>query len=258
VTPPPAEVSVFPDAQAASRAAAREFAERARDAVRARGRFAVALSGGGAPAGLFERLAARGPDDGVRDEIEWARVDLFWSDEREVAPDHRDSNFRVANEAFVSRVPIPAARVHRVEAELGAGEAARRYAATLLRVLGGALAAPPRLDLIYLGLGEDAHTASLFPGSPALHAEDRLVAAPRVEHLRAARVTFTPLLLNAAREVAFLVFGAAKAEAVARVLDEDGPADLAPARLVRPADGRVRWFLDRDAAGRLRRRGSGA
>jgi 6-phosphogluconolactonase len=247
-----AEVAVFGDAESASRAAAAEFVELAREAIGRRARFAVALSGGGAPRRLFELLALPRADGGVRDEVAWARVDLFWSDERHVPPDHEASNFRMADETLVSKVPVPRDRVHRIEAELEAEEAARRYESSITRALGGSAGSPPRFDLVYLGLGDDAHTASLFPGSAALHASDRLVAAPWVEHLQAHRVTFTPALVNAARHVTFLVFGEEKAAAVARVLEEEGPPDVAPARIVRPMDGRLRWVLDRAAARRLR------
>jgi 6-phosphogluconolactonase len=248
---PDVEISVFADAEAASRAAALEFAALAGEAVRLRGRFSAALSGGAAPRRLFDCLASSPPGGGGRQEVAWGRVDLFWSDERDVAPGDEASNFRLAHQALVAHVPIPSERVHRVEAELGAVEAARRYEATITRVLGGTAESPPRFDLIYLGLGDDAHTASLFPGSPALRETDRLVAAPWVEHLQVYRVTFTPALINAARHVTVLVFGAGKADAVARVLEEDGPADLAPARIVRPLNGRVHWLLDRAAARRI-------
>jgi 6-phosphogluconolactonase len=236
----------FPDLDALSRAAAVELAALARAAVAERGAFHVALSGGSTPKRLFQLLAARG-----RDALPWDRVDLWWGDERAVPPDHADSNFGMAREALIEPLRLDAARVHRIAGELDPDAAARSYARALLETAG----APPVLDLVLLGLGPDGHTASLFPGSPALGETDRwVVANPVTSPLvggAATRITLTAPAINAARRVRFLVAGADKAAALAAVLD--GPRDPAryPAQLIAPAGGDLAWLVD-DAAAALR------
>lgn len=231
--------------------AARRFASAAAAAIAARGRFAVALAGGSTPRPLYERLAA--PPH--RDAIDWARVDVFWGDERCVPPDHPDSNHRLAREALLDRVPVPAGRIHRIEGEdPDPDRAARRYEAELRRVLDAPPPGVPRLDLALLGLGEDGHTASLFPGSPALAVDDRLVVAVRASEAGVGppvvdRITLTPPALAAARAALFLVVGEAKAEAVRATLERSGESGRWPARTVDPAA--ATWLLDAAAAGRL-------
>jgi 6-phosphogluconolactonase len=243
-----APARVVADAEAVARAAAEEVVEAAARAIAERGRFTVALAGGSTPRRLYALLAdAAGP---FRGRVAWDRVHAFFGDERHVPPDHPDSNFRMAREALLGHVAV--ASVHRMRGELpDAAEAARAYEAELGRffALDPAKDPPPRLDLVLLGLGPDGHTASLFPGTDVLEERRRWVAAPRVERLGTDRITLTLPVLDRARRVVFVVSGAEKAEAVARVLapDEAPP----PAARVRPEPGALRWILDRAAAAGL-------
>ena len=198
---------------------------------------AVALSGGSTPKLLYQLLAD--PNEPFRDQVPWSRIQFFWSDERHVPPDHPDSNYRLANEAMLAHVPITRGNVHRVMSENpDAEEAAERYEAIV----------PPRFALILLGLGNDGHTASIFPGSAVLHETERLVAAPWVEKLNTYRITMTLPLINNAASVLFLVSGAEKAEIVREILK--GP-ERYPAQEVKPAEGELIWLLDRAAASKL-------
>jgi 6-phosphogluconolactonase len=201
----------------------------------------VALSGGSTPKLLFELLAD--PNEPFRDQIPWPDIHFFWSDERHVPPDDPDSNYRMANEAMLSRVPVATNNVHRVPSENpNATEAASEYEQTLVQITQQPL---PRLDLIMLGLGTDGHTASIFPGSEVLHENNRLVAAPWVEKFQTYRITMTLPLLNNGASVVFLVSGAEKATIVKEVLQ--GPEKY-PAQAVKPTNGELLWMLDEDAA----------
>jgi len=227
-----------------SRAAADDVCAVAEAAVTQRGVCHVALAGGHTPVGLYQALSAT-PH---RDRVPWARVHLFFGDERAVFPTDAASNYRMAEECLLRRVPIPADQVHRIEAEAPDRDAAAaRYAAIVsARVPPAATSGPPAFDLFLLGLGSDGHTASLFPGSPALAETARWFVpstSPATPH---ARVTATLPLINAARTVMFLVSGAGKAAALAAVLDPIAGADPVPARLVMPR-GRLLWFVDRAA-----------
>ena len=198
--------------------------------------FTVALSGGSTPKILYQLLA-----DQFQTEVPWSRTQFFWSDERHVPPEHPDSNYRMAQEAMLSRVPVPESNVHRVHSENpSAQEAADEYEQILV----------PRLDLILLGLGADGHTASIFPGSDVLHETKRLVAAPWVEKLNTYRITMTLPLLNNGASILFLVSGKEKAEIVKEVIE--GPKKY-PAQFVQPTNGELIWMLDRDAAAGLNR-----
>ena len=242
-------IRVFPDAEAVSRGAAEEFMRCAREAVAARGRFTVTLSGGSTPKRMFEMLA----EPPYRDQVDWAKTHIFWGDERSVPPDHRDSNYRMANEALLSRVPIPAGQVHRIEAERKDRDAAaREYQAIIAKTFGVAPdGEPPAFDLVLLGMGPDGHTASLFPHTAALNETKRWVVVNFVPKFNTDRVTLTTPILNKAREVLFLVAGADKAEPLAEVLE--GPADPArlPSQLDQAHDGAAPWFVDRLAVARM-------
>jgi 6-phosphogluconolactonase len=236
---------VAPDAAALMRLAAEEVATRAAAAVRARGRFSVALSGGSTPRALYALLAD--PAAPFRARVPWEAVQVFFGDERHVPPDHADSNYRMAREALLAHVPVPPESVHRVRGELAdAEEAALEYEAELAEAFSLREGERPRLDLALLGMGPDGHTASLFPGSPALEEVSRLAVAPFVPRLGVRRVTLTLPVFAAARAVAFLVAGADKAERVAEVLG--GRAPELPAARVRPDDGDLLWLLDGAAA----------
>jgi len=238
-----------------------------------------ALAGGSTPRALYRLLAD--PAAPFRGRMDWAALQFFWGDERHVPPDHPDSNYRMAREAMLDQVPAPAAHVHRIHAEEpDAARAAERYERELTEVFGlrrdGAIddeaaarngAAPaaardtwPRFDLVLLGLGEEGHTASLFPGSPLLAKPDpkllaepqqRLAAAVWVEAQQTWRITLTPPVLNGAATVIFLVSGAAKAPALAEVLEGELRPELYPAQVIAPVDGKLLWLVDRAAAARL-------
>jgi 6-phosphogluconolactonase len=241
------EIIVAPDLRELSREAAARFQRLAADRIAAAGRFSVALSGGSTPRALY-RLLGEPP---FHETIDWPRVHLFWGDERFVPPDHPDSNYRLAQEAFISTVPIPAGNVHPMPTEgSDPHAAAARYEETLRRFF----ASRPRFDLVLLGLGADGHTASLFPGSPALDEDGRLVVAVYVPKLDAWRLTLTPPALRSARHVMFLVSGLDKASVLREVME--GPYDphRLPAHLVRPETGELTWLVDEAAASLLPRR----
>jgi 6-phosphogluconolactonase len=235
-------VEIAPDPEALARRAAAEIAGRA---AAARGRFAVALAGGSTPRRTYELLAG----SPHRQAVPWGQVEIFFGDERCVPPDDPASNHRMAREALLDRVPIPPARIHRIRGEApDAAAAAAEYEA----VLRAALGAGARLDLVLLGMGQDGHVASLFPGSEALAETGRLVRAVLSPAPPVRRITLTLPALDAAAAALFLVAGAEKAERVAEVLSGRGP-DL-PAARVRPA-GETLWLLDAAAASRLPGRG---
>jgi len=238
-------IRTFTDAEGVSQAAAVEFVRCAAEAVAARGRFSVALSGGSTPQRLYQLLAL--PPH--RAEVDWTKVEVFWGDERCVAPDHKDSNYRMAREAMLDKLPIPAGQVHRMEAERAdRASAARDYQSILARVLPGS--APPALDLVLLGMGPDGHTASLFPGTRALEEKSAWVVVNYVPKFATDRITLTVPILNRARQVLFLVAGTDKAERLAEVLEGPHEPTRLPSQLIRP-EGRLVWFLDRAAAARL-------
>lgn len=245
-------VVVVDDAEQAARRAAHDVLERAVSAVAARGAFTWVLAGGGTPRRLYGLLAQE-PE--LRDRMPWTATDFFWGDERPVPPDHPESNFRMAWEAMLSRLPVEAERIHRWPVEPAPERAAREYEAAVRRALGIAGGETPCFDLVLLGLGADCHTASLFPGSPALAERERLTAAPWVEALGTHRLTLTPPALNAARSVLFLVTGEAKAEALRSALAAEGDPATCPARAIRPVSGDLLWIVDRAAAAGLPGRG---
>ena len=228
-------------------AAAEEVIRSATDAVAQRGRFTIALSGGSTPRNLYTLIAANASAT-----LPWSQMFFFWGDERHVAPDNPDSNYRMAKEALLSKVPVPPANIFPVPAENpDATQAAEIYEQTLREFFAVAPGEFPRFDLILLGMGPDGHTASLFPETPALQEKSRLVVANWVEKLGSSRITFTLPLLNAARRVAFLVSGTDKAAALHEVLEGNAPAEKYPSRLVQPSEGKVTWFVDRAAASEL-------
>ena len=228
-------------------AAAEEVGRAAHDAVTQRGRFTIALSGGSTPKSLYNLLATN-----ARTSLPWDRMFFFWSDERHVPPTDPDSNYRMANEVMLSKIPAPASNVFRVPAENpDAKAAADAYEQTLRKVFALQIGQFPRFDLILLGMGPDGHTASLFPETPALRESSRLVVANWVEKLKAHRITFTFPVINAARRIAFLVSGGDKAPALHSVLESDAPGEQYPAKLVGPTEGKLIWFVDRAAASQL-------
>lgn len=207
---------------------------------RTKGPFSVVLSGGSTPRRLHELLAA----EPYRSLMPWDRLNVFFGDERCVPPEHKDSNFAMAKSTLLARAPIPAEQVFRMRGEDVPPEAALAYEADLKAFFRGR---PPAFDWVFLGLGDDGHTASLFPGSPALEEKSRPVVSNRVEKLNADRLTLTYPVLNAAKVVCFLVSGEAKAPVLKRILEEGGASGF-PAAGVRPATGDLRWYVDQPAA----------
>jgi len=234
-------IRVFPDVHELSHAAADAFRALADTAVSERGRFAVALSGGSTPKELYTILGNKP----YSDQIDWERVHLFWADERCVPPEHDDSNFRFARELLISGVPIPGGNVHRIRGEAGAENAAAAYEQDLKAYFGNG--GWPVFDLVILGMGEDGHTASLFPGSFRAVENDRQAAPVFLGTQKKDRVTLTLPVLNHARQVLFLVSGVSKRKIIRSIL-QDGNPDGLPAGLVQPVKGNCTWFLDENAA----------
>jgi 6-phosphogluconolactonase len=230
------------------RVAAEEFVRRAQRAVHEAGRFTVALSGGSTPKALYALLAR---DEEMRQQVPWDKVYFFWGDERQVPPYHPDSNYRMAHAELLSKVPVPAVNVRRILAEQRDPESsARQYERTLQAFFRLPPGQMPRFDLVLLGLGADGHTASLFPGTTAVHESWRLVAANWVEKLRTHRITLTVPVFNNAACVIFLVAGEDKATALRAVLEGVPGPERLPAQRIHPREGELMWLVDRPA-GRL-------
>lgn len=242
------EVRIFGGLEPLSWAAATQFEQLARVKAIEKTPFSVALSGGSTPKPLYELLGS--PTFAGR--VRWSNVHLFQVDERSVPPDDPQSNYRMIREALLESAPLPKENFHRMAAERPDREqAARDYAEDMARVLHPAPGEWPRLDMIFLGLGADGHTASLFPGSAALDERTAWVASNFAPKLNSFRLTLTLPVLNAAAHVIFLVAGADKAETVRQVLG--GPEGRFPAQLIQPVRGRLSWFLDESAAQLLKR-----
>jgi 6-phosphogluconolactonase len=247
------DIRIVENPQALARAAADEFLRRAVAAVRRNGKFSVALSGGSTPKALYSLLAT---DPVLTRDLPWDKTHVFWGDERPVPPDHADSNFRMAHEALLSKVPLPAANVHRIKSEFAAEQAVADYERTLGKCFGLRDSERPRFDLVLLGLGPEGHTASLFPGTRALHEEKRLAAANWVGKLDSERITLTVPVFNNAACVIFLVSGNEKAVVLKSVLEGRHEPEQLPAQLIRPRNGELIWIVD-TAAGKLLHRGLG-
>jgi len=239
---------VFPTADAVLEALAAYFLTAATQAVAARGRFTVALSGGSSPKKLYELLAS----DAYRSQVEWDKTYFFFGDERNVPQTSPDSNYLMAKKALFDPLNIRPAQVFAVDTRLAPAEAAAQYGVAVEEFF---KENPAHFDLILLGLGDNAHTASLFPNTPVLH--DKAVGVKEVwlPVEQVFRITFTAPLINQARAVAFLVYGAGKAEAVAQVLGTEQNIEQYPAQLIAPVSGTADWFLDEAAAGELAQKG---
>jgi 6-phosphogluconolactonase len=243
----PAEIRVLTTPQELFEAAAEEVLRSAKEAVEQRGRFTIALPGGSTPKSLFNLLATN-----ARTVMPWDRTFFFWGDERHVPPTDTDSNYRMAEESMLSKIPVAAGNVFRIPAENpDAAAAAEAYEQTLRKFFQLEPGGVPVFDLILLGMGPDGHTASLFPGSAGLQEKSRLVIANWIDKLKTSRLTLTLPVLNAARCVAFLVSGTDKAAMLKTVLEEDAPAEQYPSKLIRPSDGKLIWLVDRAAASAL-------
>ncbi len=242
------DIRIYPTTPSLMEAVAQHLMQQAALAITARHTCTLALAGGSTPKSLYARLAA----PPFRAQLDWANIHCFWGDERHVPPDHQDSNYRMTHEALLQHLPIAPDHIHRMPAELpDAREAADRYEDILRRHF--AVSAPdvPRFDCVLLGMGPDGHTASLFPGTPAVRESRRLVTAAWVDTLQTYRITCTPVLLNHARQVTFLVQGKEKASMLRTVLEGPRQPDACPSQMIRPQPGALTWFINQDAAGEL-------
>ena len=237
-------IKTFQDSGNLAKAAAVHFVECAQEAISNHGFFSVVLSGGSTPRATYEVLATV---EYVQ-RIEWERVHVFWGDERCVAPNHEDSNYRMAFDVMLANLPIPVKQIYRMMGETEPKEAAKDYENWLQSFFAGK---PPRFDLILLGLGNDGHTASLFPGTKALSETKRWVLANYVRNLSTWRLTMTPRLINQAANVTFLVSGEDKADILLRVLAGRYTPEEIPAQIIRPDHGQMRWLVDAGAAALL-------
>jgi 6-phosphogluconolactonase len=253
-----AQVRIYSDAQELALKAARHFARLADQYVVGHGHFTVALSGGSTPRAMFSLLA----EDPFRDTVPWSEIYFFWGDERCVPADHPDSNYRMASETLLSKVAVPADNIFRIPAEMEDHDAAAEEYSAILRTFfltgpgmsqtGTApLSALPRFDLIFLGMGPDGNTASLFPGTAALHAGEQVAVANYVEKFAAYRITLTAATINNARNVTFVAGGADKAETLRDVLEGPYQPDLYPSQLIGPHNGSLLWMVDEAAAAQL-------
>ncbi len=244
--PVQSDIQIVPNADALCRTAAAEVVSSAAAAVREKGVFTVVLSGGSTPKSLYTLLA---DDESWRARVPWEQSHFFWGDERHVPPAHPESNYRMAHEAMLSKVPVPAAHIYRIKSEYAdAEQAAREYEQTLRTFFQLPAGQYPRFDLVFLGLGPDAHTASLFPGTQALHEHQRLVVANWVGKFYADRITMTAPVLNNAALIVFLVSGEEKARPLKAVLKGRYEPSQLPAQFIQPHHGRLLWLVDQAAA----------
>jgi 6-phosphogluconolactonase len=241
------EVQVLADADEIARVAADEFVRHALEAVRMRGVFTVVLSGGSTPKKLYSLLASEAGSFPAR--VPWDKIHFFWGDERHVPPDHSDSNYRMVYEAMLSKVPVPLENIHRIKAENpDAGQAAEDYERVLREFFRSETVQLPRFGLVLLGMGQDGHTASLFPGTNAILEHEHYVVANWVQKFNTHRITLTPVVLTNASCVIFLVTGDEKAEALSVALQGEYQPKRLPAQLIRPTNGSILWLVDQAAA----------
>ncbi len=242
---PEPQVSVFHSDDELFRAAAETFCRIGKDAIREHGRYTVALSGGSTPRNLHKELVTN-----LASELPWDKVFFFWGDERHVPPDFPESNYRMARETLLSKLPIPSSHIFRMHGELpDANQAAGIYEQTLREFFYSLHGTLPRLDFILLGMGPDGHTASLFPGTAALKEQQSWVAGNWVEQHSTFRITLTYPVINNAANIMFLIKGADKAEMVRKALQD--PSAGLPCQGVKPVSGELVWYLDEAAGTRL-------
>ena len=248
-------LKIFPDVDSLARNAAEQFVKVAVSAITKRSRFAVALSGGATPQKMYSLLAT----EAFSSKLAWEYVHIFWCDERCVPPGHRDSNFGLVQKLLLKHIPLPPDNIHRIRGENEPKKAAIQYEQELQSffimhnkrrgVAPGEFT--PNFDLILLGLGEDGHTASLFPGTAALRARRRWVIANEVDTLNDWRITLTPVIINMAAHILFLVSGRKKANPLQQVLYGQYLPTLLPSQLIKPVNGRLLWMVDEAAAAML-------
>jgi 6-phosphogluconolactonase len=233
-------IQVAADPKALAEAAAQRIFAAAHSAADRRQMFSIALSGGNTPKALFQLLAA----PPMRDSIDWKRWEIYWGDERCVPPDHPDSNYRMAKEELLDHVPIDPDKIHRMKGELDPNQAAKEYGELLKEKFGDG-----GLELILLGMGDDGHTASLFPGTAALNETKHRCVANFVPKMKTWRITLTAPFINKSRQVMIVVEGKAKAPRIDEVLHGPRDPQNLPIQLIQPTDGRLIWMLDVPAAG---------
>jgi 6-phosphogluconolactonase len=243
----PLERHIFADAQELVRAAATLFITVGQEAISQRERFLAALSGGSTPKALYTVLTSKE----FAGQLDWGKVHFLFGDERAVPPTHHDSNFAQANTLLFTPLNIPPAHIHRMRGEVAPDAAAIQYEDQLRRLTATALGQWPVLDLVLLGMGEDGHTASLFPGTPALTEQTRWVVPGKSPQGTRSRITLTLGVINHASVILFLVTGLNKANVVRRVIESGAESDPYPAAQIRPESGRLLWYLDRAAASEL-------
>ena len=238
-------LKVFADIEPLSRWTVQKIIETSVEAISARGRFLLALNGGSTPTRTFQLLASE-----FHDKVDWNKTHIFWGDERCVPPDDKESSYGQAHEILLNKISIPDSNVHRVNTDLGPDAASKDYASTLSR-----FAQPPldwpRFDLVLLGMGDDGHTASLFPGSAIYITEPTLAITAHYQDRPANRITMTPLVFNSARTIIFMATGEKKAITLARVLSDKYEPENLPAQRIYPKDGELIWLVDEDAASKL-------
>jgi 6-phosphogluconolactonase len=243
------DVRILTNLEAIAKRAGQEFVQSAARAVSEKGSFTVALSGGSTPKALYSLLAN---DAALRAQLAWDKMYLYFGDERNVGPDHADSNFRMASETMLSKVPLKPEQVFRIKGEYKDTEkAAQEYEQALRASFKIGEGQFPRFDLVLLGMGNEGHTASLFPGSKALHETKRLVVRNWVGKLYTNRITLTAPAINNAARVIFMITGADKALALKGVLEGPYEPDQLPAQMIQPSKGQLLWLVDTVAGGML-------
>ncbi len=240
---------VYPSPDELARAAAALFAERVQQCVTKRDRARIAISGGSTPKQTFALLADGNEPYGKA--MPWDKIELFWVDERTVGPEDKDSNYRMTNEQLLSKVPLAPEHIHRIEGEREPQEAAARYESVIRRQFRLEGAEVPRFDVVWLGMGDDGHTASLFPHTEGIHEAGRIAIANHVPQKDTWRISLTAPVLNEALEVVFLIAGPDKAEPLERVLYGEYSPDDTPAQLIQPKNGSLLFLLDEHAAAKL-------
>ncbi len=241
--------SIWPDSRSVAMAAAQLFSDAVSQTVSTRGGARVAISGGSTPKAMFALLAD--PSQPFAESIPWTKLHLYWVDERCVPPTDAESNYGMTKAALLSKVPLPEEQVHRMEGEFDPEEAANRYETVLRNSMKLEGAESPAFDLLLLGMGDDGHTASLFPHTAALEEITRLVVANHVPQKDTWRITLTAPVINQARQVCFLIEGAAKTKVLAEVLTGPRDPERLPSQLIRPVSGSLRFLLDEVAAADL-------
>ncbi len=237
---------VYEDAGELARAAAQQFTERVQQVITKRGRARIAISGGSTPKASFALLADS--NEPYTQQIEWDKVELFWVDERTVGPDDPDSNYRMTNEALLSKVALQPEHIYRIEGELDPEEAAAKYESLIRREFRLEGAEVPRFDVVWLGMGDDGHTASLFPGTEGIHESGRIAFANHVPQKNTWRISLSAPVINEALEVIFLIGGEDKAVPLERALYGEYDPNVTPTQLIKPRNGSLLFLLDKKAA----------